>query len=258
MIDDWNTDRVGRFRAEAASRGLPAEDAEEWIRSLVPGAFFAPDGDGPPLVSMGGHPSLPEGVPAPAYPLVASVDCALLPPDTAGLPLPADGHLLFFADPALDFRGQRGEAVLHVPAGTPTATRRTDSDFGPFEPQELRRMWQHLSPVDTDAFTETRWEDADDEQYELAGELEDAWTHVGGSWPTWTFALGGHPVVRNDDPLLVARDDAPQDADDWIPLATWRCPQEVRELDSGVITWLIRRADLTARRFDRVYGYVDM
>jgi hypothetical protein len=214
MFDGWNTDRVHRFRAEAASRGLAAADVEAWIRSLLPGTFCTADGDGPPVVTTGGHPALPEDLPVPQYPLVATVDCALLSPDPTGLPLPTGGHLLFFADPDLGLRGLRDDAVLHVPAGTPTTERRAEPAYGPFPTQELRRRWQHLSPADTDVFTEARYgDDADDEQYETAQELESAWTEVGGSWPTWTFALGGHPIALNDDPLFVAGKED--------PLLTW-------------------------------------
>ncbi|GGJ39675.1 DUF1963 domain-containing protein [Streptomyces brasiliensis] len=67
----------------------------------------------------------------------------------------------------------------------------------------------------------------------------------------------------NDDPLLLARDSEPKaantkDTDDWVLLATWLCGQEVRWLDSGVVSWMIRRQGLTGLRFDRVYGHVEM
>ncbi|GGS74762.1 DUF1963 domain-containing protein [Streptomyces griseoviridis] len=257
-LDDQNADRVGRFRAGAAARGLPAAEVEAWIRATVPGVYFTDGGDGPPVVTTGGHPALPEDAPDPEHPLVVSVDCGLLPPGGAGFPLPRDGRLLFFADPDLGFRGRLGGAVRHVPAGTPVAERRVETAYGPFAARELRRMWHHLAGPDAETWAEARWEDPDDERYELAEELESAWTEAGGSWPVWSFALGGHPVVLHDDPLLVARDDDPEHAGDWVPLATWRCPREAESLDGGVVTWLIRRTDLTAGRFERVYGYVDM
>ncbi|NED78063.1 DUF1963 domain-containing protein [Streptomyces sp. SID9944] len=260
MIDVWNTDRVNRFRAEATSRGLPADDVEEWIRRTVPGVYWTQGGDGPLSARLGGDPLLPADAPDPSFPFVASVDCALLPPGAAGLPLPSDGRLLFFAEPDLGFEGRVPDAVRHIPAGTPTAARRTDTGYEPFAPQDMRTMWHHLSPPDTESFAEARWEDPDDEQYALADELESAWTHVGGSWPVWTFALGGHPVVVHDDPLSLVRDAEPEaeDADDWVLLATWRCGQEVRELDLGVVSWLIRRRDLASLRLDRVHTHVAM
>ncbi|MBO8198505.1 DUF1963 domain-containing protein [Streptomyces smyrnaeus] len=259
MLDDWNTDRVNRFRAEAASRGLPTDEVDTWIRRALPGVYWASGGDGPVSARLGGAPLLPVDAPDPSFPFVASVDCALLPPGAAGLPLPSDGHLLFFADPDPGFTGPVSDAVRHVSAHTPTAAR-ADTGHEPFAPQEMCTTWHHLSPPDPESFAEARWEEPDDEQYELADELQSAWTHVGGSWPVWTFALGGHPIVINDDPLVLARDSEPEaeDADEWVLLATWRCDADVAELDLGVISWLIRRQDLASLRFDRVYGHVGM
>ncbi|MET2719037.1 DUF1963 domain-containing protein [Streptomyces harbinensis] len=256
MIEDGNTGRADRFRAEAASRGLPAREAEAWIRATVPGTFVAQGGDGPLAVRMGGDPVLPDNAPDPCHPLIARVDCPLIPPGATGLPLPAAGHLLFFADPELGLRGPMSDAVRHVPAGTPAAVRRVTAGRGPFEPQDMRTMWHHLSPPMPESFAEARWEDPDDEEYELAEELESAWTHVGGSWPTWTFALGAHPVVINDDPLRLVGDEAP-DGGDWALLATWRCDERAGGLDAAVVSWMIRRQDLASSRFDRVYVHVD-
>jgi hypothetical protein len=47
-------------------------------------------------------------------------------------------------------------------------------------------------------------------------------------------------------------------AGDWALLATWRCGDDVTELDSGVAHWVIRHRDPAARRFDRVHRYVGM
>lgn len=74
----------------------------------------------------------------------------------------------------------------------------------------------------------------------------------------WTFALGGNTTVLNYDPLKSAREDEPEDAEDWLLLATWRCAEEVKELDHGVMSWLIRRKDLATLRFDRAHICVDM
>ncbi|MFF5107180.1 hypothetical protein [Streptomyces sp. NPDC000134] len=128
MVDDWNewnAERVRRFRGEAGARGLPEGEVEAWVRALVPGTFFAEGGDGPVVVRLGGSPGLPEGVPVPECPLVAAVDCALLP---GGSGLPADGRLLFFGEPSLDFRGPAGGSVVHVPAGAATDVRKAGSE----------------------------------------------------------------------------------------------------------------------------------
>ncbi|EPH41372.1 DUF1963 domain-containing protein [Streptomyces aurantiacus] len=76
--------------------------------------------------------------------------------------------------------------------------------------------------------------------------------------------------MRPHDPVHYARDpeDAGpsaqdvtahgEDADDWALLASWRCGEDVTELDSGVAHWVVRRRDVAARRFDRVHRYVEM
>jgi hypothetical protein len=47
-------------------------------------------------------------------------------------------------------------------------------------------------------------------------------------------------------------------SDDWVLLATWQCGEDVEELDHGIIHWVVRRRDLMALRFDRVFVHVDM
>lgn len=261
-------DRPNRFRAEAESRGLPPEEAEEWIRVALPAVYLAEGGDGPLVARAGGDPLLPHGVPKPSDPFVASVDLAALPPGATGLPLPADGHLLFFADTDVRYaEGPVSDAVLYVPAGTPTTPSPLEHSWRkPYRPRELRTVWHQLSPQMPESFALDRWGDlADDEQFELADELDGAWTHVGGYRPPWSLQIGGHPVSPQNDPVHYARDpgEAGSSADgegagDWALLATWRYGDDVPELDSGVAHWVIRRRDLAARRFDRAHRYVEM
>ncbi|MGW8699783.1 DUF1963 domain-containing protein [Streptomyces eurythermus] len=266
-MTDETVDRPNRFRAEAASRGLPSEEVEEWIRIARPAVYVAEGGDGPLVARAGGDPLLPHGAPKPSEPFVASVDLAALPPDATGLPLPADGHLLFFAGSEVSLEGQVPDAVRYVPAGTPT----TPSPLGhswrkPYRPRELRTVWHRLSDQMPESFAVDRWGDlADDEQFELADELSDAWAHVGGYRPPWSLQIGGHPVSPQNDPVHYACDpgEAGPSADgegagDWALLATWRFGDDVTELDSGVAHWVIRCGDLAARRFDRVHRYVEM
>ncbi|MEU6472523.1 DUF1963 domain-containing protein [Streptomyces massasporeus] len=82
--------------------------------------------------------------------------------------------------------------------------------------------------------------------------------------------IGGHAVSPQNDPVHYARgprETGPseqggtaraQGTDDWVLLATWRCGDDVTELDSGVAHWVVRRRDVAARRFDRVHRYVEM
>lgn len=263
---------MNRFRAEAASRGLPPEEVEEWIRVARPAVYLAEGGDGPLVARVGGEPMLPHGVPRPSVPLVACVDLAALPPGATGLPLPADGRLLLFSGTEVLAGGQVSDAVLYVPAGTPTTPGlRAHTWREPYRPRELRTVWHQPSAQMPESFALDRWgEFPEDEQFELAGELGDAWAHVGGYRPSWTLQIGGHPVSPQNDPVHYAR--GPEEAgpcelggtahaegaDDWALLATWRCGDDVTELDSGVAHWVIRRRDVAARRFDRVHRYVEM
>ncbi|NYI07842.1 DUF1963 domain-containing protein [Allostreptomyces psammosilenae] len=267
MIDEM-ADRLSRFRAEAASRDLPPDEVELWIRAALPAVFMAEGGDGPPVARVGGDPMLPEGVPEPRWPFAASVDLAALPPGGTDLPLPTDGHLLFFAAPEVGgLSGVVPDAVMYVPAGTPTVRRPLERSWRePYQPRQLQTLWHQPCPPMDDSFAMDTWgDDPDDEQYELADELGNAWTRVGGHRPPWVLQIGGHAASPQFDPVHYARDsvteegeDGGEGVDDWALLASWRCGEDVTELDSGVVHWVIRRRDLAARRFDRVHRYVDM
>ncbi|MER6715341.1 DUF1963 domain-containing protein [Streptomyces sp. NPDC000877] len=270
---DGTTDRLNRFRAEAASRGLPSEEVEEWIRVALPAVYMAEGGDGPLVARVGGDPLLPHGVPKPSVPFVASVDLAALPPGATNLPLPTDGHLLFFSGSDVHgVEGQVPDAVLYVAPGTPTVPSPLEhSRREAYRPRELRTVWHQPSAQMPESFALDRWGDfPEDEQFELADELSDAWADVGGYRPAWTLQLGGHPVSPQNDPVHYARgpeEGGPSEqggtahgegARDWALLGTWRCGDDVTELDSGVAHWVIRHRDLAARRFDRVHRYVEM
>ncbi|MDA4892853.1 DUF1963 domain-containing protein [Streptomyces sp. MS2A] len=271
-MTDETENRVKRFRGEAASRGLPAEDVEEWIRVVRPAVYLAEGGDGPLVARIGGDPLLPQGTPKPSDPLVACVDLAALPPGATGLPLPADGHLLLFSGTDVHIREDVPDAVLYVPAGTPTTPSPLENSWRePYRQRELRTVWHQPSAQMPESFALDRWGDfPEDEQCELADELDDAWADVGGYRPPWALQIGGHPVSPQNDPVFYARDSEKsgpceqggtahgEDADDWVLLATWRCGEDVRELDSGVAHWVIRRRDVAARRFDRVHRCVEM
>jgi hypothetical protein len=122
-MTDETVDLVTRFRGEAAARGLPPDTVEYWIRSARPAMYLAEGGEGPLAAQFGGDPLLPDGAPEPYGSFVAAVDCALLPPNATGLPLPPDGQLLFFADADAVTDGTWPGLVTYVPPGTPTARR---------------------------------------------------------------------------------------------------------------------------------------
>ncbi|MFE6097707.1 hypothetical protein ACFQ7M_37900 [Streptomyces massasporeus] len=141
-MTDASMDAVDRFRAEAASRGLPPEEVDEWIRVARPAVYLAEGGDGPLVARVGGDPMLPHGVPRPSVPFVASVDLAALPPGVTGLPLPAGGHLFLFSGTGVQgIGGQVSDAVLSVPAGTPAAPSPPAHTWRePYRPRELRTV----------------------------------------------------------------------------------------------------------------------
>lgn len=262
--------RAARFRAEAAARGLPADAVAEFIRLARPAVYLAQDGEGPVVARTGGYPLLPAGAAFPKACFVAAVDCAALPSGATDLPLPTEGHLLFFADPDPGSGAVLADAVRYVPAGTPLAERATGADipdwYEPYGRSVLDftfHQWCWPQWIDDEDDEEDDADDADEDHQGLphAAELSAAWSHVVGWRPRWRLQLGGHPNFHNWDPVEAARDDHPLDGDqdEWTLLASWRADEDAEEhLDGGLFHWVIRRADLTAHRFDRVYVYVDM
>ena len=272
-VFDEPTEIVTRFRAETAARGLPSDDVEQMLRIALPAVYVAENGEGLVVVQLGGAPLLPQDAPEPYAQFVGAIDCALLPPNATDLPLPRDGHLLLFGDPEISGCSHAGAGnVVYIPAGTPTTERPVEkSCYDPYPPRQLRALWHQPSWPDNDEgghYQDHEWGDRSDE-------LPDAWSHAVGWRPDWTLQIGGHANTHSFNPVVAApRDDAqdehPQDDgtpnaapnpdsdDDWCLLATWSCGQDVRELDLGILHWVIRRRDLAALRLDRVFVYADM
>ncbi|MDF2257539.1 DUF1963 domain-containing protein [Streptantibioticus ferralitis] len=250
-------DKRNRFREEAVNRGVPLAEVERWIRAVRPAAILGQGGEGPVVAQLGGYPMLPVGPPDPRFPFVASVDCATLPREATDLPLPSDGHLLFFGEADVGFDGVLPELVMYVAAGTPVTERRVEKEWYTVLPHsQLRAAWCELS-APTSGELET--------EYPHADELDGTWTNAYG-YRLGSLQIGGYPKIANWDPVGVAREAATEEAgtdeealdDDWVLLATWSCDDDVKELDHGLIHWVIRREDLAALRFDRVYVYVHM
>lgn len=269
---DETADRVRRFRTGAAERGLPPDAAERWVRSLRPAAYLADGGDGPVAARLGGRPRLPYGAPEPSHGFVAAVDCALLRADATDLPLPADGHLLFFAVPGIDFTGRREDVVRYVPAGTATAEPPAGDGGELFPGRELRTTVYAPSTQDSGSFTRAQYGDPPpQDEYTRTYRLSDVWGASGADGFDWSLQLGGHPMVPNIDPLEGLRGHDPDEEgsghtrtggrDDWTLLATWRCGEDAPDeagLDGLVVHWLVLRRDLAALRLDRVLTFVDM
>lgn len=123
-------DRYEQFRRAAIERGVPVGEVGKFADQL---RFAIRLGGGGPdeeaAGQRGGLPRLPVGVEWPGngspLPFIASVDCAVLP-RVEGLPMPADGSLLFFLhheddlEAQADADGPGAARVLYVPAGTDT------------------------------------------------------------------------------------------------------------------------------------------
>lgn len=250
-MTDETTDAINRFRVEAAARGLAAGDVEDWIRAALPAVYLAEGDEGPVAARLGGNPMLPDGAPDPGRAFVAAIDCALIPPDAAGLPLPSDGQLLLFAaaDVLGGARSLERDGVMYVPAGTPTTERPFAETWrGAYPQRQLRTLWRDLS-----------WRD-DEGDYDEDGEWRDVTGELGGIWSDvtehpaaweWKLQLGGHPVTRNYPP-----GEGP--GGDWVLLATWQCGDDVKELDGGLVHWTVRRKDLADLRFEETCVTVDM
>jgi hypothetical protein len=253
-MSDEATDVMSRFRAEAAARGLAAVDVEDWIRAARPAVYLGEGDEGPVAARLGGNPMLPEGAQEPSCGFVAAIDCALIPPDATGLPLPPDGQLLLFAAASVlgGARSVSSDGVVYVPAGTPTTGRSFDGTWRDFYPQrQLRTLWRQLSWSDGEGDYDE--DDEEDEWRDVTGELGGVWSDVTGRPPAWAWRLqlGGHPVTRNYPP-----GEGP--GGDWVLLATWNCGDDVKELDGGLVHWVVRRKDLADLRFEETYVTVDM
>jgi hypothetical protein len=260
MVENKLAAAADLFRPRAAARNLPSEDVAAFLRGVRP-AVHVTEGDGPLCVGrMGGDPMLPYDAPEPSLPFVFSIDCALLPAGATDLPLPADGRLLFFAwiD---DCSGDGDASTWYVPAGTPT-TARSDAEPSsaqapaPYRERPLRMIGSGLSAPDSCILAAERYgEEHDSEQQDIAHMLGETWQratdpqHMDGHG---FITLGGNPTDTEVHALL-----ADEEGDDWECLASWTCGDEDLggATESASVVWAIRRQDLTARRFDRVFGY---
>lgn len=132
IVLPMNPELLGRlqpFREEALRRGIPAEDVERWIATARPSGTLVTSGNGPVVGRYGGPLMLPGNAPDPWYPLLATLDCAALPEEVTGLPLPLDGRLLLFAFPEMTCYGDSTGEVMYIPTGTPVEERKTKYAF---------------------------------------------------------------------------------------------------------------------------------
>ncbi|MFJ8028542.1 DUF1963 domain-containing protein [Streptomyces sp. NPDC096311] len=289
-----NPELLGRlrpFREEALKRGLPSQDVERWIATARPSGTLITSGDGPVVGRFGGPLMLPTDAPDPWFPLLATLDCAGLPEEVTGLPLPPDGRLLLFGFPEMtDYSASAGE-VVYIPAGTSIEERKTkypyvyggegdewdDGTRGIYEqfPQdELRLSADVCLPYHfVTAAPEPPHDDIPFPGHPRAGELAEAWLETSGDiavdGPLHIGGYASHECTEGDpvvDAALkaararqfrTARSDEPGDAvelpapDEWMLLAQWDIGLRGRE--GSTLHWVIPRQDLAERRFDRAH-----
>ena len=280
-----NSELLGRlqpFRDEALEQGLPPADVERWIAAARPSGTLVTSGDGPVVGRFGGPLMLPADAPDPWFPLLATLDCAGLPEEVTGLPLPPDGHLLLFGFPEMTSYSASAGEVVYIPAGTPVeertvkypcvydeATLRIHEQF----PQDQLRLsadvslpYHFLIPA-----LEPPYDDAPLPGHPHAGELAESWLEASGDITVdGPLHIGGYAFHENTeaDPVIAAAHDAvrwrrfraaqsgePGDGgdlpapEDWVLLAQWDIGLNGRE--GSTLHWVIPRQDLAERRFDR-------
>lgn len=242
-----------QFRTEALGHGFSESEVERWTPLVRPCGVHRKDG------KKAGHFGGPIMVPAEAgdrwYPLVATIDCAAVPPGTTDLELPSDGSLLFFGYPDEDGMGE----VLYVPADAEVQEQDLypdsglDEDFAEIH-REMQRGDLHLVPALSLPFV---------------GETEAVAEALAQQWGGFQalFLLGGHgthhngrlPTEHAADNAVWQAQDGPQpdhatDADEWLLLAELNI---YRPGGGATMFWAIHRDDLAARRFEKAQFVVD-
>lgn len=262
MTDQLVAETLSRFRAKAAEAGVSSRDVELLISSFLP-AVYPVGGDGPVVVHLGGNTCmLPVGADEPSMPFLCSIDCAQIPPNSTGLPLPADGHLLLFGDAEMAGRRDPGPGyVVYVPAGTPTTeVRAPEPPRGSYAERIYRSVrvgpsWPSSPP---DGFADpSDGSERTVDDIELLDELREIWEEAGGNYFGSDLYIGGHADSSNDDPVALVNGGEYISGNDWCLLANWYC-DDVVELPWPRMHWLIRRQDLADLRFDRVMTDLDI
>lgn len=254
-------DEIQSQRQAARERGIPESVIELWLGLARPQLVFSRiedhngAADAQTAGRYGGHPALPADVDWDGYPdFTAEIDCAALPPDLPGFPLPKHGTLLLFGSKEEPFDYSDAEAerrgrVLYIPAGTPTSERIPPSspDYPdyycvPF----LLRCTQHWTLPDSEDPTVFLNEEysALFEQYDLNSLMTD-------SAGAGVLSLAGHGIAVQDHPCLSYSDEQRCGSSNWRLLAESTATLGPHGFD-GSFFWSIPAEDLNARRFDRV------
>ncbi|MGW3107178.1 DUF1963 domain-containing protein [Streptomyces sp. NPDC001100] len=284
--------RLAPFRAEALGRGIPPRGVEGWIAAARPCATLVTRGDGPVVGRFGGPLLLPADAPDPWFPLLATLDCAALPEEVTGLPLPADGRLLLFGFPEMTSYGGSAGEVVYIPEGTPVEERTPkypcvhgekgaefhDVDaLGVYEqfPQEELRLEPDVSLPSH--FLATSPESGEGTVplpgHPSARELAEVWEETYGDivvdGPLHIGGYASHECPETD-PVADAAEDAERarqhrteaapGSADATPLPApkeWTLLAQwdigLDEREGSTLHWVIPRQDLAGRRFDRAH-----
>jgi hypothetical protein len=236
---------------------------------------------------------LPPEAPDPWTPLLATLDCAALPEEVTGLPLPPDGRLLLFGFPVPDqeimyFGGVAGE-VVYIPAGTPVEERKiryacvygeegddAEEDvlhvYEQFPQEELRLAADIALPHH---FTVDSPEPPDDDAlpgHPRSWDLAEVWSETSCS-VDGPLHIGGYAFheCTETDPVVDAAQDAEQrrrfrlkqgsnEPGDAVELPAPEHWVLLAQWDIGLsgregstLHWVIPRQDLAERRFDRAH-----
>ncbi|MGW8439261.1 DUF1963 domain-containing protein, partial [Nocardiopsis sp. NPDC055879] len=263
---------LDRFREKALDLGVPAGDVDRWLGLARPKLRTAHDGTGPVHGRLGSPLMLPPDVPTPGmlwddddpddvyeYQLIATIDLAAIAPRDTDLPLPADGHLLLFANIELEDFLLPGGAV-YVPAGTAVEERGTSLDYQPYEydspedlDEELRRTGE-LRLVPGVGLPSCAVDDQILARHPHAETLQEAWSEQydeGGKWQIGGYAADfdgyGDPAPASGGLMEFG---AGPGAEDEVLLAQWV------GVPMGILYWTIPYQDLAECRFDRVSAWM--
>ena len=274
--------------AEAGRRYFSPADAETWIKLLRPGFHLRALADGEePVGYLGGTPRLPADVEWPVWeghgPLdfIAAFDCARVPTEQLDIPLPESGTLLFFyfdglgmssvayTDPDSVFNGTR---VLYLPADAELTARESPEGTSPFPRLDLggeliatapdnenaALIAAYGDPNDPVGYTDYPTTDPDGTGFwdEVSAFRRDHWPHhrVGGySLPVQGAvepegATAFHP--GKEEEAAAARKELATDLVLLIQIDS-DSRSGMAWADAGRLYWMIRREDLSARRFEK-------
>jgi hypothetical protein len=261
-----NLAKLDRYRAELLRQDVPSEIGEQWTGAALPCATLTLEGDGPVVGRYGGHPLLPVDAPDPPCPLVATLNCAALPEEVTGLPLPPDGRLLLFAFPDPDYAYDW--TVMYVPEGAAVEERtnippeyledpHNRKTVAAYPKGDLRLSRDVSLPFYGSQVkaTDQGWRDEKVGWNSYGNEIQRTLMEVRGHYPPGgVVQVGGHAMqeVMDVNPVHQAALQADETGDlgDWLLLADW--VPDIEGSEGFYAHWAIRRQDLVARRFDRV------